>query len=208
MRVPGSSRSRMAPLGGFVRSSKGVFTTLHIFSGPDGEQPIAGLTQATDANLYGTTIGGGDHSGGTIFTISQTGKLQTLYSSCAQSNCADGDSPWGGLLQATSGTLYGTTYGGGNSSCGCGTVFSLKIGFSPFVAFVQEAGRIGRTAEILGQGFTGTTGVAFNGVAANFAVKSDSFLTATVPAGATTGYVTVATPSGKLKSNVPFHVIR
>lgn len=78
---------------------------------------------------------------------------------------------------------------------------------SPFVAFVRDHGRVGRTGGILGQGFTGTTSVTLNGVAASFSVISDTFIKATVPLGATTGYVTVTTPTGVLTSNVPFHVI-
>jgi hypothetical protein len=50
--------------------------------------------------------------------------------------------------------------------------------------------------------------VSLNGIPASFTVKSDTFITATVPPGATTGYVTVVTPNGTLTSNVPFHVIR
>jgi uncharacterized protein YpuA (DUF1002 family) len=46
-----------------------------------------------------------------------------------------------------------------------------------------------------------------NGTPAKFTVKSDTYLTATIPAGATTGYVTVTTPSGTLTSNVPFQVL-
>jgi hypothetical protein len=38
-------------------------------------------------------------------------------------------------------------------------------------------------------------------------VSSDTFLTATVPAGATTGVVTVAIPSGNLKSRINFRVV-
>jgi hypothetical protein len=49
--------------------------------------------------------------------------------------------------------------------------------------------------------------VSFNAVAANFTVKSDTFVTATVPAGATTGYLTVITPTGTLTSNVPFRAV-
>jgi hypothetical protein len=71
---------------------------------------------------------------------------------------------------------------------------------------VRGTARIGKTVEILGQGFTGTTGVSFNGTAATFTVKSDTNLTATVPAGATTGAVTVTTPGGTLTSNLPFRV--
>jgi len=72
---------------------------------------------------------------------------------------------------------------------------------------VQAAGRVGHEAGILGQGFTGTTNVSFNGVPATFTVRGGTFLTATVPSGAATGYVTVTTPSGTLTSNVPFHVL-
>jgi len=72
---------------------------------------------------------------------------------------------------------------------------------------VRNSGKVGATVEILGQGFNGTTGVSFNGTPATFSVKSDTYLTATVPGGATTGFVAVSTPSGTLKSNVPFRVI-
>jgi uncharacterized repeat protein (TIGR03803 family) len=108
------------------------------------------------------------------------------------------------LLQATNGKFYGTTSEGGNS--GDGTVFSLDVGLSPFVAFVRPYGKVGQTGGILGQGFTGTTSVSLNGTPAAFTVKSDTFITATVPPGATTGFVTVVTPSGTLTSNVPFRV--
>jgi uncharacterized repeat protein (TIGR03803 family) len=123
----------------------------------------------------------------------------------------DGGSPYGSLLQATNGIFYGTTSRGGNEICaplGCGTVFSLSTGFGPFVAFVRPYGKVGQIGGVLGQGFTGTTSVLLDGTAASFTVVSDTFIRATVPPGATTGYVTVTTPSGTLTSNVPFHVIR
>jgi len=72
---------------------------------------------------------------------------------------------------------------------------------------VQAFGRVGQAGGILGQGFVGTTAVSLNGIPANFTVVSDTFIKATVPEGATTGYVTVTTPTGELKSNVPFRVI-
>jgi hypothetical protein len=46
-----------------------------------------------------------------------------------------------------------------------------------------------------------------NRAPATFTVVSDTFIKATVPAGAATGYVTVTTPTGVLTSNVPFQVI-
>jgi hypothetical protein len=54
---------------------------------------------------------------------------------------------------------------------------------------------------------TGTTNVMLNGTSATFTVESDTLIEATVPPGATTGYVSVTTPTGVLTSNVPFQVI-
>ncbi len=126
------------------------------------------------------------------------GTLTTLHSF---DYYTDGAWPPGGLLQATDGTFYGVTEGGS------GTLFSLDMGLGPFVSFVHNPAKVGGSFGILGQGLTGTTGVSLNGTLATFTVKSDTLILATVPAGATTGYVTVTTPSGTLTSNVPFHVM-
>jgi len=169
-----------------------------------GSNPTAPLERGSDGTLYGTTVLGGQFDDGTIFQASR-GKFTTLYSFCAEPSCADGVEPLGGLLQATNGMFYGTTYQGGSGS---GTVYSLDMGLGPFVTFIRAAGRVGQTGGILGQGFTGTTEVSLNGTPAKFTVISDTFIRATVPPGAKTGYVTVTTPGGVLSSNVPFHVIR
>jgi hypothetical protein len=60
---------------------------------------------------------------------------------------------------------------------------------------------------VLGQGLTGTTSVSLNGIPATFTVKLDTALIANVPAGASSGYVNVTTPTGTLTSNAPFYVI-
>ena len=88
-----------------------TFTTLHRFDGTDGSNPNAELVQATDGNLYGTTDrGGANVDFGTVFKITPSGTLTTLYSFCSQSGCADGAPPIAGLVQATDGNFYGTTY--------------------------------------------------------------------------------------------------
>ena len=61
--------------------------------------------------------------------------------------------------------------------------------------------------QILGQRFTGTTSVSFNGTPALFKVCADTFLVAKVPAGATTGNITVTEPSGTFTSNKIFRVM-
>ena len=66
-------------------------------------------------------------SGGTIFKITPSGQLTTLYSFCAQINCPDGQNPSAGLVQGTDGNLYGTTAYGGLGVPGFGVVFRLTI---------------------------------------------------------------------------------
>ncbi len=140
-------------------------------------------------------------AGGTVFQLTPTGILTTMHSF----DSSDGAVPIGGLIQATNGTFYGSSSQAGPYNSG--TLFSLDLGLGPFVTFVRAAGKVGQTGGILGQGFTGTTSVSLSGIPASFTVVSDTYIKATVPAGATTGYVTVTTPSGVLTSNVPFHVI-
>jgi uncharacterized repeat protein (TIGR03803 family) len=183
----------------------GELRTIHSFDGIDGSRPYAGLIQATDGDLYGTTANSGSSQCvgcGTVFRITPDGALTTLHTF----DGTDGYLAYGGLFQSTDGKFYGTTYAGG--TYGYGNVYSLDMGLGPFVTFVQAAGKVGQTGGILGQGFTGTTNVSLNGISASFTVVSDTFIRATVPLGATTGYVSVTTPSGTLTSNVPFHVIR
>jgi uncharacterized repeat protein (TIGR03803 family) len=118
-------------VGGFLSLvlslSAQTLTTLHSFDITDGEDPVAGLIQATDGNFYGTTEIGGANGYGSVFKITPTGKLTTLYSFCSQSGCADGERPYGVLVQATNGDFYGTTFfGGANCTEGaCGTVFKI-----------------------------------------------------------------------------------
>jgi uncharacterized repeat protein (TIGR03803 family) len=192
----------------FEMSPADALTTLYSFcplSGcTDGEAPYAGLVEATDRNFYGATYLGGTNSGGTLFKITSGGTLTTLYRFCSQSGCPDGGNARGGLVQGTDGNLYGTTSDLGTG--GGGTVFRLSVGLAPFVALDPSSGRVGATIKILGQGFTGTTSVSFNGTAATFTVRSGTYLSATVPTGATTGYVSVVTPGGTLKSSQQFHI--
>jgi uncharacterized repeat protein (TIGR03803 family) len=105
-----------------------TFTLLLSFDFSDGANPASALLQATDGNLYGTTQSGGANGLGTVFQITPSGQLTTLYSFCAQSSCTDGESAYAGVVQATNGNFYGTTQLGGANICngaGCGTVFKI-----------------------------------------------------------------------------------
>jgi uncharacterized repeat protein (TIGR03803 family) len=188
----------------------GALTTLHSFcSQPgcaDGSRPYAPLVQATDGNFYGTTIAGGANDAGTVFRIDAGGRLTNLYSFCSLLECADGGGPIAPLIQATAGVLYGTARVGGSSE-GEGTIFRLSAGLGPFVALQTVFGKVGSRVSILGNKLTGASSVSFGGASATFTVNATgTAITATVPAGATTGTVQVVTPNGTLNSNVVFTV--
>jgi hypothetical protein len=80
------------------------------------------------------------------------------------------------------------------------------VGLGAFVETQATSGAVGSAIKILGTSLTGATSIAFNGAAATFTVVSSSLITTTVPAGASTGFVTVTTPSGTLISNKQFRV--
>jgi len=114
----------------------GTLTRLYSFCSQknctDGLYPEDGLVQGSDGNFYGATSQGGAADSGTIFVTSSGGFLVTLYNFCSQANCTDGSAP-AGLVQGIDGNFYGTTVlGGAFGNCGsdgCGTVFSLSLGF-------------------------------------------------------------------------------
>lgn len=106
----------------FKITPQGALTTLYSFcSGgspcSDGGEPQGTLIQGTDGNFYGTTSFGGTGSGagGTVFKITPDGVLTTLYNFCSQGipDCADGNYPYGALVQGTDGNFYGTTESNG-----------------------------------------------------------------------------------------------
>jgi uncharacterized repeat protein (TIGR03803 family) len=102
-----------------------TLTTLASFDEPTtGVDPyLMSLVQGFDGNFYGTASGGGANSGGTVFEVTPGGTLSTVYSFCAQANCADGRLPVAGLVLATDGNFYGTTAAGGANDRG--TAFEI-----------------------------------------------------------------------------------
>ena len=76
--------------------------------------------------LFVCSGGGGADRGGTIFKITTAGALTTLYNFCSLTDCADGESPYTGPVQATNGNFYGTTLSGGAYKSG--TVYEVTQG--------------------------------------------------------------------------------
>jgi uncharacterized repeat protein (TIGR03803 family) len=103
----------------------GVATTIHSFKGgnTEGQSPFAGVIQASDGNLYGTTYVGGDGSGGTVYRLTLGGTYTLLHS--FKSGKADPHFLYAGLVQASDGDLYGTTLRGGANDKG--SVFRITL---------------------------------------------------------------------------------
>jgi uncharacterized repeat protein (TIGR03803 family) len=139
---------------GAVSSPAQTFKTVVSFNGADGENPyFMSLVQGLDGNFYGTTAGGGVNNNelctfsvslkcGTVFKITPTGALSTLYSFCSRTNCTDGAIPYAGLVLVTDGNLYGTTIGGGTGTYTDGTVFRITSGgtLTTLYSFCRESG--------------------------------------------------------------------
>ncbi len=190
----------------FKITPAGVYTLVYSFNFSSGyldaDLPEAGLTLGTDGNLYGVGTAGGSKNAGAIFKITPAGNESILYNFCSVT-CNDGFGPATPLVLHTDGKFYGNTNG---NSLGGSVFYSFDVGLKPLVDLVTWTAKVGKTVEILGQGFTGTTGVSFDGVSATFHNISDTYMTATVPAGALTGTVTVTTFTDTMKSNRTFLV--
>jgi len=181
-------------------SPAGVFSDIYDFGSAIefGIFPFAGLVQANDGKLYGVTSLWGT-AAGTLFQITTAGQLTVLH----DFDSTNGGSPAVALIQHTNGSFYSDAGGG---SAAEGVLYRFKNGLKAFTTLVPYSGKVGSVVGFLGQGFSGTTSVTFNGTAASFVVKSNTFLTATVPSGATSGFVRVVTPNAVLTSNRKFRV--
>ncbi|MGH2596486.1 MAG: IPT/TIG domain-containing protein [Actinomycetota bacterium] len=141
----------------------------------------SGFTGANDVRFNGVSVGTGN------FAVSSDIQITATVPSAA-----------------TTGLISVTTLGGTATSSSTFVVTSPQLpiitGFSP------TSGPIGTVVTITGSGFTGAIVVKFAGVKATFTVNSDTTITATVPAKATTGKIVVKTPAGTASSPTKFTV--
>jgi uncharacterized repeat protein (TIGR03803 family) len=124
----------------FKVTPTGAEIILCSFAGPSTSAALASLTgaivQGNDGNFYGTANAGGAYGQGAVFSIDAAGAETIVYSFsgctvtadispnpvCGISSSVDGAGP-GSIIQASDGSLYGTTAGGGSSQSG--TVFKI-----------------------------------------------------------------------------------
>jgi subtilase family serine protease len=102
---------------------------------------------------------------------------------------------------ATTGAISVTTV--------AGTVYSLgnfTVGIPPTIATITPSGTVGSSITITGTNLGTVNGVAFNNVFSNFYLATPNYITANVPAGATSGAIAVDTPTGIARSLTDFIV--
>ena len=108
----------------FKIATGGQLTTLYSFCArqncADGEYPYSSVVQDQSANFWGTTLGGPIQGSGTVFKITDTGALTTVYSFSG----TDGAQPKAGLTLGSDGNFYGTTSSGGANNGG--TLFKIS----------------------------------------------------------------------------------
>lgn len=169
----------------FKMTPTGTLTTLFSFTFPyhDGASSQAELLLCSDGYFYGTTAAGGTYSHGTIFRITPTGALTSLYSFYGT---FDGAQPKAGLVQAPDGNFYGTTPAGGYYLNG--TVFQVTSngvlnslysfsdgdGVNPYAGLVHgNDGELYGTTEYGGSGYDGTD---FSGNGTVFGITTNGVL--------------------------------
>ena len=103
----------------------GVITKVFDFTTGSGANPTGSLMQASDGNLYGLTSFGGLNTYGVLF---QFDPVSNTYSTKVNfDGIVKGQKPYGSLMQASDGRLYGTTFDGGSSLRGAFFVYNPTL---------------------------------------------------------------------------------
>jgi len=191
----------------FQVTTGGVYKVLHNFAAAppasDGYGSVAGLVQGSDGFLYGVNPNGGAGGFGTLFKINTNG---TTFQVLHNFDVVTGAGPTSTPILHTNGKIYGMTTSGG--AFHQGVIYSFDNTLKPFASlFVIWSGKVGTSVGVLGQGSSNATGVKFGTGPGTFVAANDTYMTATVAAGATTGHVTVLEPGGNLASPQTFKVV-
>ena len=132
----------------FKVTPAGFLSVLVNFTGTSGSYlgagSVAALIQASDGNFYGVTqSGGASASLGTLFKVTATGIFTNMVSFTGATGAYLGSAPVAPLVQASDGSLYGTTSLGGSANDG--TVFKINTGgaFTSLLSFTDTGAFLG-----------------------------------------------------------------
>ncbi len=161
--------------------------------------------QASDGNFWGDFFA----VPGIVFSATVSGSvLQNLPLSPA----VNGSQPFG-LLQAADGKLYGMSFQNGaptNGKPSNGAFWVIDAGLSvpgpTLINFQPASGKPGSTFRLQGAHFVGTTAVTIDGNSASFSVLTANYIRVTVPAGASTGKISVTNAGGTSTATKTFTV--
>jgi uncharacterized repeat protein (TIGR03803 family) len=185
------------------------FDAFPSFGQLEGVLSIPSLFQASDGNLWDTSFESSSFRNGSVFAISP---LDGAVVHTFPFDDSNGSQPLSSVIQGVDGKIYGTAELGGvvSQGFGDGTVWSLDAGLRvpvpSIAAFTPSSGAVDSTVLIRGNNFIGTTAVKFNGVSATFKVLNVNFISATVPAAATTGPISITTAGGTTTSTQHFTI--
>ncbi len=148
----------------------------------------------------------GMQNAGAAYVFTRSAGAWTQQATLAAADGAAKD--WFGFSVAISGetALVGAPFHNTAGKRGAGSAYVFLTAPTVF-GFTPASGPVASSVTITGIGFADAVAVAFNGVPAVFQVGSDALITATVPAGATTGLIAVTTPGGTGSSVASFTVI-
>jgi uncharacterized repeat protein (TIGR03803 family) len=102
----------------------------------DGGLPYGSLIQATNGKLYGLTSMGGENNMGVLFEYDPSNSTYTKKIDFA--GASNGSYPYGSLVQASNGKLYGMTTRGGTNDFG--VLFEYNPSTSSYTKKIEFAG--------------------------------------------------------------------
>ena len=217
----------------FTITTMGVYDNIYLYpiiEGNNNSLPYSPLLLSTDGTFYSVTEGGGSKGVGTFYSVSTTyapfislvnvrsGEEGAQIGILGQGFSASSVVKFGGTVATTTqrtgntfiqatvppGALTGkVTVTTGATTLSTNAIYKI---IPQVITFSPASGTVGTVVTITGTGLKQATSVKFNGKAAVFAVHSDTNITATVPAGATSGTISVTTKGGEAASSAKFTV--